>query len=413
MTGSAIGAPIQAGYFGSAASIASSVTLERVTVTGNHSYEGTGTDYDPRSVGGSATIVATNITVSSSTFSDNTADIATGPALFGTNVTVTDSEIINNLARIRYGGLVVIADYATITGSVINDNRAPRFAGLLNYESYSWYPGSGSTLEISDTSISYNQSLYGPVNVMFSQYTLLDRVSVIGNSSNSTGPEDNGLPATLFLQSNARILSSTIADNTGIGVVVGDRRFGVTRVGTSNLLQPLTDNLRPSLSPMAVGSITVEHSTIANNTLDGIAADPNVSSPLTAESISLDHVIVAGNGGATGSDISTPFTSRFSIVQNATGKMTEGAEAGNQVGIDPQLQPLHWFSALSATFPILRDSPGWNAGDPAFVPPPDLDQRLAPRVVEIVDIGAFEVQNEPEPEPPVVPVVPVIPAFTG
>jgi hypothetical protein len=43
--------------------------------------------------------------------------------------------------------------------------------------------------------------------------------------------------------------------------------------------------------------------------------------------------------------------------------------------------------------PILFGSAAWNAGDPGFVPPPETDQRGLPRVVDVIDIGAYEVQE--------------------
>ena len=47
------------------------------------------------------------------------------------------------------------------------------------------------------------------------------------------------------------------------------------------------------------------------------------------------------------------------------------------------------------THALLPGSPAIDAGDPAFIPPPDFDQRGAgfPRKVGIrIDIGAFELQ---------------------
>jgi hypothetical protein len=79
----------------------------------------------------------------------------------------------------------------------------------------------------------------------------------------------------------------------------------------------------------------------------------------------------------------------------------------NLVGVDPELQPLESVSPTVSVRPILFGSRAWNAGDPSFVPPPATDQRGLPRVIEIIDMGAFEVQDRT-----FIPA-PVVPTFAG
>ncbi len=74
--------------------------------------------------------------------------------------------------------------------------------------------------------------------------------------------------------------------------------------------------------------------------------------------------------------------------------------------IDPLLGPLADNGGPTETHALLLGSPAIDAGDPAFTPPPDFDQRGAPfeRVVDgdntggaTIDMGAFELANDAFP----------------
>jgi hypothetical protein len=91
--------------------------------------------------------------------------------------------------------------------------------------------------------------------------------------------------------------------------------------------------------------------------------------------------------------VNVPSTARFSLIGAAATPPVNGAGGGNVLGVDPMLEPLQWTSPFAGVLPILFGSAAWNAGDPAFVSPPETDQRGLPRVVDVVDIGAYEVQE--------------------
>jgi len=103
-------------------------------------------------------------------------------------------------------------------------------------------------------------------------------------------------------------------------------------------------------------------------------------------SLTLDHVLAADNGSPDG---------RSDYLTSSTGTINS---------IDPQLQALAYDDAGNYFIPILFGSPAWNTGDLAFIAPPSVDERGLPRVVEIVDIGAYEQQERTGV---------VVPAFTG
>lgn len=112
-------------------------------------------------------------------------------------------------------------------------------------------------------------------------------------------------------------------------------------------------------------------------------------------------------------------TADWSLVQTGGGVIDTGSD--NVLGADPVLGALEFFDATTAVLPFMSTSPAFNAGDPAFVPPPSTDQRGFPGVqFGRIDIGAFELQPAEEPVVPVAPEEPVAaeplvvaPRFTG
>ena len=173
-------------------------------------------------------------------------------------------------------------------------------------------------------------------------------------------------------------------------------------VGLTNLLQPQR-RIRTSADPVLTPTLIASHSTITGNAGIGIRTAADSRFTPAAASVLLNHALIFGNRSG---DISTPSTARFSLIGSPSIAPSTGIfddpGGNNLIGVDPDLQPVEWTSDVTAVVPINLGSAAWNAGDPAFVPPPDTDQRGLPRVVDIIDIGAYEVQEEV-----------VRPAFTG
>src|SRR5260370_38392706 len=75
---------------------------------------------------------------------------------------------------------------------------------------------------------------------------------------------------------------------------------------------------------------------------------------------------------------------------------------GDQTNTDPMLGPLQDNGGPTLTHALLPGSPAVNAGDPAFTPPPFLDQR-GPDFFRVrngrIDVGSFEVQSGSTPSP--------------
>ena len=127
--------------------------------------------------------------------------------------------------------------------------------------------------------------------------------------------------------------------------------------------------------------------------------------------ITLDHTIVADNaagyGGLDSPDISGDVTANWSLIENTSGASISGAN--NVTGVNPQLGPLQDNGGPTFTRMIPATGPAFNAGDPAFGPPPNYDQRGLARVSgpvapgpRRIDIGAVERQIVPSALPAVV-----------
>ena len=87
----------------------------------------------------------------------------------------------------------------------------------------------------------------------------------------------------------------------------------------------------------------------------------------------------------------------FSLIRDPGDSIfTETVPGSNLIGEEPLLGPLQDNGGSTLTYALLPGSPAIDRGDPAFVPPPDFDQRGDgfPRVVNSrLDMGAFEVQS--------------------
>jgi CSLREA domain-containing protein len=169
-------------------------------------------------------------------------------------------------------------------------------------------------------------------------------------------------------------------------------------------------------------SAIVRHSTITGNASALVVLDDPAAGGIDviagAIPALLENSIVAGNFRSSynpetllvtlvPSDVRGGFAagSRFNLigVDGGIGTGLAHGNNGNQVGtsagpIDALLGPLAENGGTMPTHALLPGSPALGAGDPAFVPPPSVDQRGQPRVFGgRIDIGAVEDQTPPPP----------------
>ena len=382
--------------------ITNSVMTNNVAV----STPGGGPDGEPIG-GGGAWITADNITVTNSTFSENQADVGAGIfALARESLTLTSLTVSNNNATDMGGGLVAGGSYVAISDSVVSGNQAPE--GIVGGAYVASIGGQNAgTVSVTNTRISDNTSaLVGGAFIagfMEDFNTSLDRVTVTGNVA--TDPPDSSTLYSsvggLLLFGSAEISNSTISNNTGTGMTLnsGSRMTPVSTAGIDPMINAPSDS-----------NVNISNTTISGNSAEGIVAltyTDGCGTVSTASSLSacasslspqtpeanlvelvLTHVLAADNGGE---DIATPAFSLFSLIERPNAAVFAGY--GTQLGVDPGLLALESVSDTVSVVPLSIGSAAWNAGWPGFTPPPATDQRGLPRVVDIIDIGAYEVQE--------------------
>lgn len=404
------GVPVIAGFSAYyAAANASSVTFDGVRIEDNV--------LPQAAYVGPVIAVAERVVVTNSSFSNNTSGAIGGPALVGfETLSVSSTLVTGNRSTVGFAAGYLVAPTITVTQSVFDANTSTYGLGLFIFgrDRNGQEPGS---VAISDTSISSN-SAQGTAVLVTADSSTFDRVTVAGNQiTRRSGPVGSGVAATgtttnsslysttVAISGATTITSSTIVDNSSSGIALVPNQFGPTSISTTGLRSG-PSAMTPSVpAPAITTNLRLSHSTVAMNGGAGVSfapfdVVPNGAEPTsvpappdpTAADIVLDHAIVSGNGGAEGLDIDAPFTSRFSLVQRPFATRVQGVGGGNLFGVDPQLEPLFRYSFTGAVRPIPAGSPAWNAGDPAFVPPPSTDQTGAARVVEIIDMGAYEVR---------------------
>jgi len=291
---------------------------------------------------------------------------------FAKSATITGSVFTDNVARDAGGGVYIFDTEAIISDSTIAGNSVSNIGGgaYLN-------PGDGQTVTISRVLISDNTAADASGGIGFANAgdIVVESSTITGN----TAPADSGGGILLYNATGSlTVAHSTIAGNAGGGIVSRDS-------GTE---------------------VVLDHALVADNT--GTADLVNLESVKDGRS--------RAQSGANGASASRPtefstFSADWSLVETGVDVITTGAD--NVLGVDPQLGPL-----ADGVLPFDDTSPAFNAGDPAFVPPPSTDQRGRPRVqFGRIDIGAFELQPAEEPVVPKEPIAAeplvVAPRFTG
>ncbi len=207
-----------------------------------------------------------------------------------------------------------------------------------------------------------------PLNV------LIENTTVSGN----TGSEGGGIGGRVIDGSTLTMRNSTVS---------GNRAFDAGGV---------------FLDGDADSAVTIEHSTVTLNETDGGSEGAVFFSALNVE---LDHTIIAGN---TSSGLIADLTEddatlviNHSLVQTADASSLAAASAGtgNIVDQDAGLGPLADNGGPTLTHLPSDSSPVLEAGDAAITGAPATDQRGEDRIVDVIDLGAVEVQPEPVPEP--------------
>jgi MYXO-CTERM domain-containing protein len=346
------------------------------------------------------------VTISGLTITNGNSAFGAGIYCTNADVTLDDLFVTGNTGTNRGAGVYMNVGSLTITGSEISNNDVGLGAGGgVFVQTLSV----GRTLEIADSKISGNNAQIGGgamVSFIYGAITI-DRTTISGNTAIGSGGFKAQVirdPGTIDVRATTISGNQATAEGGGITIDMNNGAFRLENSTISGNQAPLAAGFEANFgyyqywSPYTHGyvptagdgTVIIASSTITANT----ASNPAGAAGIWASwsSVSLVNTIVGGN---TGLDLTQEdgggFTFNHCLIQNAGAGITVPS-SGNLVGVDPQLGALQ--DNGGPTFTHLPDdgSPVIDAGDPAFAPPPNQDQRGSARVVNsLIDIGSVEV----------------------
>lgn len=364
------------------------VTISGMTIDG-----GDPTGSFPANSGGGILNDHSTLTVSNCVLGPNEASFGAGIYNYAENsgaasLTLINTTVSNNHGLASEGGGIyndseengkatVTISYCTLAG---NTNKGD--GGCIYNDGY----GGSAILTISYSSISNNavgfQTLSteggaicnyaddGTATVTINSSTLQSNEAMDGGGIYNEGQDGSA---------SINVTNSTFSSNNG-GAIENDSDYGGASVSVN--LCTFSDNFPgPGTCIYNVGGDTNETGSatvvVGNSIFNGGQPGSNLYN--------------------TSGDSASTFTSAGYNLCSDSGSGLLNA-AGDQTNTDPMLGALQNNGGPTLTYALLPGSPAINAGNPAFAPPPDYDQRGPgyPRLVNgRLDIGAVEQQVFP------------------
>jgi hypothetical protein len=298
-------------------------------------------------VGNAASLTPFDVSISGLTMTGGSVSGANGGAILssGVNLTIDHCVIAGNSASGAGGGLAINGHNFSISSTLVSGNSAGNNGGgLAAFNPYDAIAPSSQVIEASSFVDNNSSGSGGAI--------ALSLALIPGAGSPPVGPAAIDL------------INVTLAGNGAAGSGGGVYANG----GAGSVL-------------------TIASSTIAGNmagTAGGIDAG---GTPTLIDTIVANNPVLALSGG----DLAGTFTANYNLVKTPAFATLNGSH--NITGVDPQLGALGMNGGPTPTLLPAPKSPVIDAGDPAFMPPPELDQRALPRVVDgTIDIGSVERQ---------------------
>ncbi len=322
-------------------------------------------------------------------------------------ISITDSIFSNNNGYGSGGGanFELFDTDVTISGSQFKNNSAQFGAGLVVDYIYqpSSHPPSDGAVTISDSQFVGNTAfsgagglfLYGEAEVLIDRTLISDNLAAVAGGGLIGGDELN-------------MRDSEISDNTSLemfGAVLGGRTSLQVENSTISGNQTMVGFAAVAL--YSGDSLTARFLTVADNHTGAATGNPPKYFPMSGAGLAmygyynctLDSSLIALNtvpvdGVAL---FAQDCEVSWSLIDGSTSSIYTDA-GNNLVDVNPVIGPLADNGGPTRTHALGATSPAINRGNPAFIAPPDFDQRGPgfPRIFGgLVDIGAFELQGEP------------------
>jgi fibronectin-binding autotransporter adhesin len=364
-----------------------SLQLSDATIEGNSaSADGGGIDYSGGPGG--------KLTITGSTFTDNSATNGGGLFLFDGTVSITGGTFSGNTAKNGVGG-GLFDDLATvtITGTALTGNKSTtQNGGAIEV--------SGGTLTALELTLENNSAAYGGA-IANGGNTTIDASNITGNTASISG---GGISNTGTLS----LESSTVASNKAVGSGLGGglANSGVLTVDDSTL----SGNSGVSGGGIAnsSGTASLTNTTIAGNTATTGGGIDNDLGTLTT----VNATIADNSAGSSGSGGGLYTTNNGATLYNTIVDLNTSSGGVNIVGTlstnstsnlinnaNPDLGTLGNNGGPTETIALLTGSPAIDGGDNNAPGVPTTDQRGALRGLlginagQTVDIGAYEASS--------------------
>ena len=373
------------------------LTIQDTTISGNSARIGAGALVVFESYG-------SDVLIERSTISGNSAapqmPMRGGPGGFGGGLALLNEESI-------YGGPY---GSLTIRDSTISGNSADRIGGgVIAFTSDALYSGGPQRSGKSAGGLTRSGGRQGPrdnragpsqdpaqergtdrggyyYNRLISEVTI-ENTTISGNQAGYGG----GLGAAATGSRGLSLANSTVSGNTAAYGGGGIDLRGIGSIFNGN--EGDGDGRAASRGAYLLG-LDASFATIADNSVSGGARGAGAGGVAinAYASATFRNSIVADNGF----DISGDAYADFTLIEDDSQATISGAN--NLIGADPVLGPLQDNGGPTLTHLPDPTSPVIDAGDPAFTPPPDFDQRGIgfPRVAATApDMGAVEGELPP------------------
>ena len=336
-----------------------------------------------------------------------------------TTLTLSNCTVSTNSSFSDGAGIYNNHSTLTVLNCTVSRNSA-KYGGGINYGYYGGGIYNGySTLVISNSTLSansarqgggiYNAGFNGSTSLALHNSTVSDNAAEVGGGIYSDG----------ILSSNTtvKVYSSTVSGNMAHdgngGGIFNAGRYGSGLGGQIEIRNSTISGNSAAFSGGGIynhaerGSayLKIQNSTFWGNSATyfggAVLNDGRYGGQAIVE---IGHTILsAGESGGTIVSVGDWVDSGAKVTSFGYNLSTDHGSglltaSGDRTNADPLLGPLSHNGGLTRTHPLWPGSPAVDAGDPAFVAPPDFDQRGSnfQRIVNgRIDIGAFEV-GEPK-----------------
>lgn len=331
-----------------------------------------------------------DVTISGLTVTDGNASIGGGIVDFDENLTLDDVAVTNSDASTDGGGLWADGFNMTLTirDSVFSGNSAGDDGGAIYIED------TGGLLLIQNTRITGNDAAQAGGGIYFydpDEDVTIEDSTISGNTAGTIGggiylySPDNGT----FTIRRTTISGNSAQAGGGLFLYAPDHPFIIENSTISGNSATAGNGGGIYLYNLYDGTMVIRSSTIASNTASGSGGGIFG----LYGSVDIENTIVGDNTAPINNDLcgGAQFDLSYSLVESP-GTANINDLGGSVLSQDPQLGPLQNNGGPTETHLPAVSSPAFNAGDPAFVPPPSTDQRGLPRVANgRLDMGSVEV----------------------